>query len=848
MENIKNREINRTPKYEPYTNTYSLKNLQTNFDKDNKNQNILKKLLNINQNNYLINNLQKKNSFNELKAHSLKINGFKKFNTERNLQRININTQNNNNYAGQDDYNIIFANKVDTYSKNNGKLNQENNQKLLMNKDIIAKKLLNKNNDLLNNYKKINNQKFYSINNNNRIVINNNNLLLDNNIITKKISNNIIKDNYDLNSTLPNKAIKNNNFTINNNVNLEDNLPNNQKIGKNSNFLNPQNFRNIKNKINTRTMTDYNTKNKVSKNDLSWDYGIGIINKGDQINFYQKNNNAKNKNNYIMNNYLSERKKKPFKFDTDNLSEDDDDIDDKDIDEIVDNLNLSFFDDEKKNNTVILNEKGFSDDSLSVIAGDIIKTFQETENDDLNFQETVPSSSNPEIDGITSNNTDIQFNNNIESQKKIIYETKSTIKPTIVNNFFISNSGEQNNNNSLNKDINYNLFVVNEYNNKINTNNIPTLFTKTYKSPNILRVGKNNQKQNNINDFDVSENDDFNENRNNALSNNNIINNQNIIIGLNYSNQNNNLINSNITNKFNNNEQVNPNNFNPKKESLIENDKNNIVGKNNHKYNINQNINNIQIKRLNSNNLLDKNLKKNSNEMNEAFLNLKDLLSSKKNNNNIEVIKENNNSFNESDKKYLLKNKLKNIGKNNIENINNFSYNKNKSYNNNNITYQNNDKNNIKRITNNMAPINKNNYFKTNINLNRKSIPKIKSKTDLTQNNILIKNKRHISFNLNNNILIKFKKDDLITNSEIITQTGEIYIQPKKNINELKLIKPKPIIKTFLSKDIKINKDYILVENLPERQILPDLYDDFEEEEIKSLEKSLERPTDKILH
>ena len=846
MENIKNREINRTPKYEPYTNTYSLKNLQTNFDKDNKNQNILKKLLNINQNNYLINNLQKKNSFNELKAHSLKINGFKKFNTERNLQRININSQNNNNYAGQDDYNIIFANKVDTYSKNNGKLNQENNQKLLMNKDIIAKKLLNKNNDLLNNYKKINNQKFYSINNNNRIVINNNNLLLDNNIITKKISNNIIKDNYDLNSTLPNKAIKNNNFTINNNVNLEDNLPNNQKIGKNSNFLNPQNFRNIKNKINTRTMTDYNTKNKVSKNDLSWDYGIGIINKGDQINFYQKNNNAKNKNNYIMNNYLSERKKKPFKFDTDNLSEDDDDIDDKDIDEIVDNLNLSFFDDEKKNNTVILNEKGFSDDSLSVIAGDIIKTFQETENDDLNFQETVPSSSNPEIDGITSNNTDIQFNNNIESQKKIIYETKSTIKPTIVNNFFISNSGEQNNNNSLNKDINYNLFVVNEYNNKINTNNIPTLFTKTYKSPNILRVGKNNQKQNNINDFDVSENDDFNENRNNVLSNNNIINNQNIIIGLNYSNQNNNLINSNITNKFNNNEQVNPNNFNPKKESLIENDKNNIVGKNNHKYNINQNINNIQIKRLNSNNLLDKNLKKNSNEMNEAFLNLKDLLSSKKNNNNIEVIKENNNSFNESDKKYLLKNKLKNIGKNNIENINNFSYNK--SNNNNNITYQNNDKNNIKRITNNMAPINKNNYFKTNINLNRKSIPKIKSKTDLTQNNILIKNKRHISFNLNNNILIKFKKDDLITNSEIITQTGEIYIQPKKNINELKLIKPKPIIKTFLSKDIKINKDYILVENLPERQILPDLYDDFEEEEIKSLEKSLERPTDKILH
>ena len=66
--------------------------------------------------------------------------------------------------------------------------------------------------------------------------------------------------------------------------------------------------------------------------------------------------------------------------------------------------------------------------------------------------------------------------------------------------------------------------------------------------------------------------------------------------------------------------------------------------------------------------------------------------------------------------------------------------------------------------------------------------------------------------------------------------------------NELKMVKPKPIIKTFLSKDIKINHNYTLVENLQERQILPELYDDFEEEDIKSLEKSLERSVDKILH
>lgn len=105
----------------------------------------------------------------------------------------------------------------------------------------------------------------------------------------------------------------------------------------------------------------------------------------------------------------------PVELDTDNFNDDDEDIDDKDIDEIVDNLNLSLFDDEKKNNTIILNDKGFSDDSLSDIAGDIVKTFQETENDDLNVQEIVPSSSNPEMDGIFKKNF---YLNKIFSKKK----------------------------------------------------------------------------------------------------------------------------------------------------------------------------------------------------------------------------------------------------------------------------------------------------------------------------------------------------------------------------------------------------------------------------------------------
>ena len=151
----------------------------------------MKKILNINQKNYLINNLQTKKSFDKLKAHSLKNNGIKKYNTERNLKRINMNIQNNNNYSNQEGFNILFAKKADIYSNNNGKINQENIQNLLMNNNTMAKKLLNGNNGIANNYKKNNNNfknnynpKFYSINNN-RNAINNNNLLLDNNIITK---------------------------------------------------------------------------------------------------------------------------------------------------------------------------------------------------------------------------------------------------------------------------------------------------------------------------------------------------------------------------------------------------------------------------------------------------------------------------------------------------------------------------------------------------------------------------------------------------------------------------------------------------------------------------------------
>ena len=65
---------------------------------------------------------------------------------------------------------------------------------------------------------------------------------------------------------------------------------------------------------------------------------------------------------------------------------------------------------------------------------------------------------------------------------------------------------------------------------------------------------------------------------------------------------------------------------------------------------------------------------------------------------------------------------------------------------------------------------------------------------------------------------------------------------------ELKIIKPKPIIKKFSLSDIKVDKEYVARESLQEKQILPELYDEFEENDIKSLEKSLEKSVDKIFH
>ena len=902
MDNLNNRSNIMNNYFNPLVNDYSAKETSSLLIKGNRYNNLSIKQSNPIQNNYLTNNFKKLNSNDILNNRIMSHNNFKRFPTQQNLKQLNIHKNHNihkkaNYITMPDDYNVTFAKKSNMYQNYNGKVNNINNFKNVdINNNSIVKKLNNKYNP-----------KYYSSTNNN-VLINNNNVLVDNNsiIITKKTSSNLPKynNNLDLNSTLPTKTI-NKNYFVNEILSTEQKLSLNQKMNKkkfmNGIILNSENKSQKKSiKTNLVSMTDYKIKNRNQKNDLSFDYGI--MTKGQKFNFF-KNDNPQNNNfnNYnMLSNYLSERKNKFSDIHKNkNMHDKNDDIDDSDLDEIVDELDL-FFNNEKQNKTVILNEKGFSDDSLSDIAGDIVKNFQDFENENESDNINIPSAFNPELDGITSGKGNMPYNNDYqESQRendrnKIIYETKSTVKPTIVNNFFISSaSGEQNKNNNLNKDINYNLFVVNEYNNnnsnnKINNNsNIPALVAHTYKSPNILREEKNNQKQKNINN-NIDNNqfselfiDNKNEEIINRNKNQNI--NQNIIIDFNYSNNinNNTLIAPNINNEINNiNNQFNTTNINeqkkrnnlgdniniPHKSNTIENDyqymnnnMNNIKTFKDFNNNKNNNMNNIktftdfnnnkinnnnQIYNLNNQNYSINNvIKKNSNELKYTDSTIKDLLSSSNNiynhNNNNKSYKEPNKRFNkvamnDIDNKNLLINKIKNKKNNIINNniINNVSANNiNNNYLNNNNINKNLDINNS-----NITQINPNNYLNNN----------------LSKSNILTKNKKHISFNLNNNVYIKFRKDDLITSSQITTTSGEVYNHFEKNMNlyknELKMIKPKPIIKTFLAKDIKINQNYILVENLPERQILPELYDDFEEDDIKSLEKSLERSVDKILH
>ena len=95
------------------------------------------------------------------------------------------------------------------------------------------------------------------------------------------------------------------------------------------------------------------------------------------------------------------------------------------------------------------------------------------------------------------------------------------------------------------------------------------------------------------------------------------------------------------------------------------------------------------------------------------------------------------------------------------------------------------------------------------------------------------KEKRHIKIDLDQNNYFNYLKGDLIKYCQLrrgINSNFEQFIpKEEKKIDIFKtdiFYIPKSTIKKFNKNDIKINKEYILCENLTEEQIIPDLYED----------------------
>ena len=757
------------------------------------------------------------------------IHGLKRFNTSKNiigsyqmkkntklpsnydnnfiLAKKNILYRNNIDFNGQNDYlnqNDITDFKNDIFDK---KIKTSYNGNMPNSKSY--KRIIHKNKSHNTNYNNLD-ELFINIDNNNN---NNepNNTSAFNNISSnfhKKQSYNILYK-FDFNKTMPNRNIKRSEIKF-------DNIKNSYKkdiIYKNENKQNvcenldkrfSKNIKFTKQKLlsnkNTKNINEPKNKKEFEnkKNDLSMYFDIKNNNKKENIHidFFKKAESEE-----ISKKFYSEKKSRNLQ----NIHyRNNEVITDQELDYLAEELEL-FKEKEKedeKNRTTLLKETNISNDSdnLSDLAEDMVKLQNELESDDMMKQETVPSTSNPDVDGLfeNSNNNNINMNNNNINYNIPFNNNKiMNSKPTIVNNFFISSPDMKNKNNKNLNDINYNLFVVNEYNNTNNNINnniknninhknnikIPQLVMQTYKSP--FNFGNRINEINNedINEIEeIDENETFKENEHfKHLTDNNIKNN--IIIDMNYINNNNN-----------------------KKSSEKKLFTNNINNKSNFE---NQNLNN-------------KNKRKSKNELNEikSETNLRDLLSSHKNtpsNNQIQIMNEND---------------FPKIN-NNFDDNNDIMFNSNKD------TYMEDNK----KISLDLE--NKNIYLSRKIDEN-KSI-NISPKKESPK-----KNKKHIMFNFDNNVCIKFKTGDLITISQISKNNNEYPYNPQKNMNlyydELKNANPKPIIKKFSSSDIGINEEYNLVENLPERHILPDLYDDFVEEDIKSLEKSLEKSVDKIFH
>ena len=535
-----------------------------------------------------------------------------------------------------------------------------------------------------------------------------------------------------------------------------------------------------------------------------------LNNKNFSINNYSENYNYNNYSNG-KNNYLNDINR------INNEDDDDDDISDNlsDIaDELVDTFQVKNLSGNIKNSSSDSNNKKFKNNS-NIFTKKNISNFSYNDNQQINYNKNL------EKKPITNKINDLDKieikksnkNNNIKNQNLNLPKNGRKVKRTndLYNSSIISPKNKLNDNFKINNNDNYNL------NNK-NTENI--------KNKNIFNI--------------------------NNINYNNIINNNKLTHSYNKEN--------NI--KENNNDQ-NKVNINMKNNKKLMDKKDLIHNINN--VNIMQSliiINNKEEKDNNGNNNKKPSLQ--DNNMNEKIL--KDNILKESTNSNKGKLNNSNIIFNLSFSNECQFNKDANkIEKN--ENI----------YLSNNTNNMNNDKNLEKKFSSSimsdsnekMKKMSTTSPSTTNENENRDNkemnnsirqstsegqdsiIRKIIQETEKKEKEKLKKN-RHIKINLDNNKYYHYKEDSTIFDYyEIYNKNKEIIPLNGKSLDldiYMKILKSKmnliPCIKKYSKDTIKINEKYLNAENLSERDIIPELYEE-EDEDIKSLEKSLERSIDK---
>ena len=170
----------------------------------------------------------------------------------------------------------------------------------------------------------------------------------------------------------------------------------------------------------------------------------------------------------------------------------------------------------------------------------------------------------------------------------------------------------------------------------------------------------------------------------------------------------------------------------------------------------------------------------------------------------------------------------------------------NEKENDNNIINEEKNKDNNKDNKNNLE---KQEDFQPNEISDEIKIKEIKSKIQKQKNP---KKSIRIQINLDNNIIIGYIPQNLITEFAIMKDSPELLdktspLNHSFSINQKILAQSLnlcPSIKNFKKEEIKIDNNYILREKMKEKDIIPGLYYE-NEEDIKNLEKSLEKSIDK---